>query len=86
MPYALIPAAGKSRRMGRPKLSLRLGDRSVLDSYLNSVREIERRIERASQRDLSDIKLPPAPIGTLDSVEDQVKLFFDLIVLAYRAD
>ncbi len=62
------------------------GDRAVLDSYLNTVREVERRIERASQRDLSDIKLPPAPIGTLDSFEEQVKLFFELIALAYRAD
>src|SRR5262249_16898205 len=42
-------------------------DRTVLDSYLNTVREIERRIERASQRDLSDIKLPAAPIGALDA-------------------
>src|SRR6185436_7182920 len=37
-------------------------DRAVLDSYLTNVREIERRIERASQRDLSDVKLPAAPI------------------------
>jgi hypothetical protein len=62
------------------------GDRAILESYLETVREIERRIERASQRDLSDIKLPEAPIGTLDSFEEQIKLFFDLIVLAYRAD
>src|SRR5262245_54758475 len=62
------------------------GDRAVLDSYLNTVREIERRVERASQRDLSDIKLPAAPIGSLDSFEEQVKLIFDLIALAYRAD
>ena len=62
------------------------GDRAVLDSYLTTVREIERRIERASQRDLSDIKLPPAPIGVLDSFEEQVKLMFDLIALAFRAD
>jgi hypothetical protein len=62
------------------------GDRATLDSYLNTVREIERRIERASQRDLSDIKLPEAPIGTLDAFDKQVALFFDLIELAYRAD
>ena len=62
------------------------GDRAVLDSYLTSVREIERRIEIAGKRDLSDIKLPPAPIGTLDIFDEQVKLMFDLIVLAYRAD
>jgi Protein of unknown function (DUF1552) len=62
------------------------GDRVVLDSYLNNVREIERRIERASQRDLSNVKLPAAPIGVLDSFEEQVKLFFELIALAYQAD
>src|SRR5205085_10999659 len=50
------------------------GDRVILDSYLNTVREIERRIERASHRDLSDIKLPPAPIGALDSFDEQVRL------------
>jgi len=62
------------------------GDRIILDSYLTTVREIERRVERASQRDLSDIKLPAAPIGSLDSFDEQVKLFFDLIALAFRAD
>lgn len=62
------------------------GDRAILDSYLTTVREIERRVERASQRDLSDIQLPPAPIGALDAFDEQVKLFFDLIALAYRAD
>jgi hypothetical protein len=62
------------------------GDRQILDSYLNTVREIERRLERASARDMSGIKLPAAPIGALDSFEEQVKLFFELIALAYRAD
>jgi len=62
------------------------GDRAVLDSYLETVREIERRIEVAAKRDLSDIQLPPAPIGPADAFDEQVKLMFDLIVLAYRAD
>jgi hypothetical protein len=62
------------------------GDRAVLDSYLTTIREIERRIELASQSDLSDIKLPEAPIGTQDKFDEQVTLLFDLIALAYRAD
>jgi hypothetical protein len=62
------------------------GDRAVLDSYLTTVREIERRLEIAAQRDLSDIKLPAAPIGTLDNFADQVNMMFDLITLAFRAD
>jgi molybdenum cofactor cytidylyltransferase len=37
--YALIPAAGHSTRMGRPKLSLPLGSGTVLDHVLAALRE-----------------------------------------------
>lgn len=37
--FALIPAAGKSRRMGRPKLSLPLGDRTVLQHVIAAVQQ-----------------------------------------------
>jgi hypothetical protein len=50
------------------------------------VREIERRVELASSRDLSGIDLPEAPIGELDEFDAQVDLLFDLIALAYQAD
>jgi molybdenum cofactor cytidylyltransferase len=36
--FGLIPAAGKSRRMGRPKLALPLGDRTVLEAVVTAVR------------------------------------------------
>jgi hypothetical protein len=69
-------------------LQKRLGpsDRRLLDEYLSTVREIERRVERAEQRDLSKVTLPDAPIGELDSFDEQVKLMFDLIALAFQAD
>jgi hypothetical protein len=57
-----------------------------LDNYLESVRETERRVERASQRDLSGIELPDAPIGELADFDAQVRLMFDLVALAYQAD
>jgi Protein of unknown function (DUF1552) len=62
------------------------GDRAVLDGYLESVREIERRTQKAAAKDLSALKIPEAPVGELDSFPDQVKLMFDLIALAYQAD
>ena len=62
------------------------GDRIILDNYLDTVREIERRIDMASSRDLSGIDLPEAPIGELDAFDEQVTLLFDLIALAYQAD
>ena len=37
--FALIPAAGQSRRMGRPKLALPLGDRTVLERVISAVRD-----------------------------------------------
>jgi hypothetical protein len=69
-------------------LQRRLGaeDRLALDGYLESVREIERRAQMAAQRDLSRLDIPNAPVGPLDAFDEQVKLMFDLIALAYQAD
>jgi hypothetical protein len=61
-------------------------DRTVLNEYLDTVREIERRVAKAEQRDLTGIDLPEAPIGELDKFDEQVKLMFDLIALAYQAN
>ncbi len=61
-------------------------DKALLDGYLDSVREIERRTQRAEAKDLSGLKIPEAPVGELDSFPDQVKLMFDLLALAYQAD
>jgi hypothetical protein len=61
-------------------------DRAVLDGYMDTVREIERRVQLASTRDLSAIDLPEAPMGEQDAFGAQVDLLFDLIALAYRAD
>ncbi len=62
------------------------GDRMVLDSYLETVREIERRVNIVSTRDLSMIAVPEAPMGELNAFGDQVDLMFDLIALAYQAN
>jgi hypothetical protein len=61
-------------------------DRAVLEDYLESVRETERRVAKASERDLSGVDLPDAPIGELPDFDEQVRLMFDLIVLAYQAN
>jgi hypothetical protein len=61
-------------------------DRAVLDNYVETVREIERRVQLASSRDLSGIDVPEAPIGELNQFGSQVDLLFDLIALAYQAD
>jgi hypothetical protein len=74
---------GQTRALQR---ELGAGDRVVLDNYLETVREIERRVNIVSTRDLSMITVPEAPIGELNAFGDQVDLMFDLIALAYQAD
>jgi hypothetical protein len=59
-------------------------DRAALDGYLDSVRDVERRLP--GTRDLKDISLPPIPKGPLNDFDKQVDLMFDMIALAYRAD
>ena len=62
------------------------GDRTVLDGYLDSVREIERRTQMASSKNLGSLKIPNAPAGPSDNFPEQVKLMFDLLALAFQAD
>jgi hypothetical protein len=62
------------------------GDRSRVDQYLNDVREIERRIEKAAKQASTDVTLPDAPTGIPKDVEDHIKLMLDLQVLAWQAD
>jgi hypothetical protein len=59
-------------------------DRAVLNNYLDSVRDAERRLPVT--RDLKGTTLPSIPKGPLDSFDKQVDLMFDLIALAYRTD
>jgi len=70
------------------KLQGRLGngDRAVLDGYLESVREIERRVQLAAAKDMSAFQIPNAPVGEQDDFAEQVKLMFDLTALAYQID
>lgn len=62
------------------------GDRSRLDRYLDDIREIERRIEKAAKRASTNLDLPDAPVGVPKDVEEHIKLMIDLQVLAWQAD
>jgi len=71
------------------KLKGRLGspDRVRLDQYLDSVRQIEREIERA-EKAVADNTTPDMdrPIGVPAAFADHAKLMFDLQVLAFQAN
>lgn len=61
-------------------------DRSRLTDYLDNVREIERRIQKAEARTDFDAGTPEAPIGTPDNFDEHVGLMFDLAAAAFQAD
>ncbi len=86
--------ARKTRRsvldsvMGEAKsLQARAGDadRRKLEEYLDSVREIERRIEQAES---VSTKVPDAarPEGIPERYEDHIRAMMDLLVLAFQTD
>ncbi len=62
-------------------------DRVRLDQYLDSVREVEREIQRAEQA-AKDNKMPDLdrPVGVPAAFADHAKLMFDLQILAFQAD
>ena len=63
------------------------GDRVKVGEYLDSVRELERRIQKAEAKSLDD-PLPDLdrPAGVPAAYADHAKLMFDLQVLALQAD
>jgi len=77
-----------TREAARVKASLGPRDRSRLDEHLESIREIERRIQKIEQQNSSGAtrQLPLAPVGVPDSFEEHTKLMFDLQALAFAAD
>ena len=61
-------------------------DRTRLTEYLDDIREIERRIQKAEQQSANEGNVPEAPVGVPELFEDHLKLMFDLQALAYRAE
>jgi hypothetical protein len=61
-------------------------DRVRLDQYLDHVREVESRIQRAEKKATTELVLPQAPVGIPESWGEHASVMFDLMALAYEAD
>ena len=70
------------------RLAPKLGasDRSKLSDYLDSVREVERRIQNVEQREAAELPALDRPEGIPPSFEDHLKIMSDLIAIAFQAD
>jgi hypothetical protein len=74
---------GEAKRL---QASVGAGDRNLIGDYLDSVREIERRVQMAEKASNADLTVPDAPIGTPNDLTEYFKLMFDLMALAFQAD
>ena len=76
-----------SRDFQRLQKELGSSDRTKVDQYLESVREVERRIQGAEEG-AAELPMPDMdrPIGVPASYVDHARLMFDLQVLALQAD
>lgn len=61
-------------------------DRAMMNDYLESVREVERRIQKMMAKVGSGIDVPNAPQGITEDFAKQLDLMFELIALAYQAN
>jgi hypothetical protein len=69
------------------QLQGRLGaaDRSRVSDYLDNVREIEQRLERAERQNASSV-METSPAGVPDDYGEHVGLMYDLMVVAFQSD
>ena len=76
-----------SEDIARLKRRVGITDRVRVDRYLDSVREVERQIQRAEAGASDNLVLDlDRPVGVPAAYADHAKLMFDLQVLAFQAD
>jgi hypothetical protein len=78
----LDSVAEEARKLQR---GLDARDRRRVSDYLDNLREIERRIQRAEAQNRIDVTMQ-VPVGVPDSFEEHVGLMYDLLAVAYQAD
>lgn len=69
-------------------LTGRLGhaDQVRMEEYLDSVRDVERQVQKLGEQDFTGVEIPDAPLGVPGNWEQHINMMFDLIALAYEAE
>jgi Protein of unknown function (DUF1552) len=68
------------------KKELDAGDRSIVSDYLESVREIERRVQKLKAGEGQSIELPNAPLGAPDDFTELLDVQFELMALSWQTN
>src|SRR4030095_1360935 len=66
--------------------SLGTDDRTKLTEYVDAIRDVERRIQKAEEQSAKELPIVEQPAGVPATFEEHAKLMFDLQVLAFQCD
>jgi hypothetical protein len=72
--------------VGGLKLGLGKRDTTRLNDFLDNVREIESRIQKAEKMSATSVNVPDAPVGIPEEFDAHASLMYDLMALAYEAN
>jgi hypothetical protein len=75
-----------TRKVDRLQRELGPGDSTKLGEYLEAVRDVERRIQKAEEQSMRELSVVNQPAGVPDTFEEHAKLMYDLLTLAYQTD
>lgn len=62
------------------------GDGRKVDQYLDAVRDVERRVQKAEEQIEKQLPVVDRPVGVPGTFEEHARLMFDLLVLSYQTD
>src|SRR6202453_3578971 len=75
-----------SERVNQLQKKLGRADNRKVDDYLTSLRDVERRIQKAEEQSSKALPDVAQPAGNPNLFEDHVRLLYDLQLLAYQSD
>ena len=75
-----------SDRLNQLQRQLGASDNRKMDDYLASLRDVERRIQKAEEQRSKELPEMTQPAGIPANFEDHVRLLYDLQLLAFQAD
>src|ERR1700678_2788939 len=75
-----------SDRVSQLQRQLGAADNRKVNDYLASLRDVERRIQKAEEQSSKALPDVPQPAGIPNTFEEHVRLLYDLQLLAYQSD
>ena len=77
--YVAQASASLQRKLGE-------SDRAAVNDYLDSIREVERRVQKMSANSHTLSNLPNAPLGIPEDFTELLDVHFEMIALAWQTD